>query len=101
VNAICGDESSPTDQTSRQQWPTPRAEMDTGRHRGQADTLHSRVKELQPKARLNPKFVTWLMGLPIGWPDLAPLAPISFERWVTRSCRRLLDTRCSRSRGAL
>jgi hypothetical protein len=25
-------------------WPTPRAEFDSGRHRGQPDTLHSAVK---------------------------------------------------------
>ena len=33
-------------------WPTPRAEFDSGRHRGQPDTLHSAVKQLPtPQAR--------------------------------------------------
>src|SRR6185437_810563 len=36
-------------------WPTPRAEHDSGRHRGQPDTLHSAIKAVSarptPKAR--------------------------------------------------
>lgn len=78
-------------------WPTPRAEYDSGRHRGQPDTLHSAVKTWPtPTARdwksgkgktqvdrgrspgsaslseanggsLNPDFVEWLMGYPRGW----------------------------------
>lgn len=77
------------------QWATPRAEHDSGRHRGQADTLHSQIKvwgtptardhksgrgneervykELTPMVervqigRLNPRWVETLMGVPVGW----------------------------------
>lgn len=43
--------------------------------------------------RLNPMFVEWLMGLPIGWTDYAPVATESFRSWrASRSglLRRLL-----------
>lgn len=43
------DGKSRTDQLARavyaKQWPTPRAEHDSGRHRGKPDTLHSAVKQ--------------------------------------------------------
>jgi hypothetical protein len=80
-------------------WPTPRAEFDSGGHRGTKDTLHSAVKmwptpsanedaagrpsgKMQkmlgnhPDIRstgegsLNPEWVTWLMGFPDGWLNL-------------------------------
>ena len=31
---------------------------------------------------LNPRFVEWLMGFPIGWTDLQPLAMPSYLRWL-------------------
>jgi len=75
---------------NQSQWPTPRAEHDSGRHRGRPDTLHSAVKMYPtPTAQdannnggasqyernalplnaliggaLNPVFVEWLMGYP-------------------------------------
>jgi hypothetical protein len=53
---------------AEQMWQTPR----TGAHGTPgADATHGG----QPKRlRLNPLFVEWLMGLPIGWTDLKPLA---------------------------
>lgn len=63
------------------QWQMPRAEMDSGRHRGEADTLHSQVKNIEPKKRLNPNFVAWLMGWPPGWTDFEPLGTAS---WLYR-----------------
>ena len=47
-------------------WATPRAEMDSGAHRGRPDTLHSQMKT-QSSGKLNPRWVETLMGLPIGW----------------------------------
>jgi DNA (cytosine-5)-methyltransferase 1 len=111
-------------------WPTPRAEHDSGRHRGQPDTRHSAVKTWPtPSSRdwkdtpgmaqdaydkhgkfrnridqlarmtyaierasspptpdsgasgsLNPTFVEWLMGYPLGWTAL--------KAWGTRSSRK-------------
>src|SRR6185436_3852776 len=54
---------------------TPTARMGDksgGRHRGRADTLPSQVAELEnlstaSTGQLNPTWVEWLMGFPIGW----------------------------------
>lgn len=35
--------------------------------------------------RLNPEFVTWLMGLPEGWESLTEAEPRNFEHWETLS----------------
>jgi hypothetical protein len=35
-------------------WATPRAEHDSGKHRGQADTLHSQIKSQWPTPRSSP-----------------------------------------------
>jgi hypothetical protein len=43
--------------------------------------------------RLNPTFVEWLMGMPLGWSGLAPLESTSYERWAMQSyllLRRML-----------
>jgi hypothetical protein len=87
-------------------WPTPRAEHDSGGHRGKADTLHSAVKRWPTPTTqdasnngapsqhernslplnaaiggaLNPTWVEWLMGYPLGWTDCGDSA--------TRSSRK-------------
>jgi len=38
------------------------------------------------RRRLNPLFVEWLMGLPIGWTDLEPVAMASYRRWYESFC---------------
>jgi hypothetical protein len=82
-------------------WPTPRAEFDSGGHRGTKDTLHSAIKlwptptanedaagqpgaKMQPmlgnhpavresgSGSLNPRWVEWLMGFPDGHTVLEP-----------------------------
>ena len=35
-----------------------------------------------PAAQLNPNWVEWLMGWPIGWTDLGPLATDKFRQWL-------------------
>ena len=35
----------------------------------------------EPTRRLNPRFVEWLMGVPIGWVSSEPLETASFQRW--------------------
>ena len=91
-----GDGSSSGGRGSRQQFPTPRGQDSYERsnrktvqaaHRGEAQmtlTRHIRGPDGDPK-RLNPLFVEWLQGMPIGWTSLAP---IGSERWET--WRRLL-----------
>ncbi len=82
-----------------------------GGHRGTADTLHAAVKkwptpnvsdgkgpntraegkdrspaddDLPTRAggQLNPPWVEWLMGWPIGWTDLEPLATDRYREWL-------------------
>jgi hypothetical protein len=39
--------------------------------------MHSDIRR-----RLNPLFVEWLMGWPLGWTDFAPVATASFQSWL-------------------
>lgn len=90
--------------TAAKQWATPRAEMDSGKHRGKPDTLHSQIKTWpSPHAnsstgtgsegrqvgeniqtavggRLNPRWVETLMNLPIGWTMPSCASPVTIER---------------------
>jgi hypothetical protein len=94
------------DQVKTPNWPTPRAEFDSGRHKGKPDTLHSAVKTwptptVQDASNnggpsqhernslplnaavggsLNPTWVEWLMGYPAEW--------TACEGWGTRSSRK-------------
>jgi hypothetical protein len=67
-----------TDAAVRGLWATPRKEgFDAGRHRGQADSLHSQIKQCATpttrdsttaeSGKLNPDWVESLMGFPQGW----------------------------------
>lgn len=72
-----------------QKWPTPTAHM----HKEQGSpaeftrntpTLTSAAHggiPTQP-ASLNPEWVEWLMGWPIGWTDLRPLGTDKFQQWL-------------------
>ena len=67
-------------ETAVKMWPTPRASewKDVGpvgskshTHMDKRDYLCAKVKDPeQPTGSLNPQWVEWLMGYPIGWTDL-------------------------------
>jgi hypothetical protein len=57
-------------------WATPRAEHDSGGHRGTKDTLHSQIKT-QATGKLNPRWVETLMGLPVGWTMPSCQSPVT------------------------
>ena len=66
-------------------WPTPRAfsamaaGMETLRKRGRdRGNLEERVAMQGGCGQLNSKWVSWLMGWPIGWVDLEPMKEIEF-----------------------
>ena len=43
-----------------------------------------RLRESEPnEMRLNPAWVEWLMGWPVGWTSLEPMPPQTFEAWRT------------------
>jgi len=37
---------------------------------------------IQAGGKLNPTWVEWLMGWPLGWTDLKPLAMDKFQQWL-------------------
>jgi hypothetical protein len=51
--------------------------------------LATEARQGSPK-RLNPVFVSWLMGFPLNWQDPhTSIAQTSYDFWVTQSVRRL------------
>ena len=56
-------------------WPTP----------GGADS-HGQMPEEFRGGRLNPRWVEWLMGIPIGWTSSEPLATGSYRQWWLAFC---------------
>jgi len=86
-----GPEFSPPARTSRRLWPTAQvalkghspASYERQRKRKTAEGIHLQA-DLQVEARrmtghrrLNPRFVEWLMGFPLGWTACAPSATLS------------------------
>jgi hypothetical protein len=78
-----GSESSENAQTSPRHWSTPVASDSLGemhqslkaQKQGWAPRIQDQARILtgNNKKKLNPNFVEWMMGLPIGWTDLRPL----------------------------
>ena len=73
-------------------WPTPRASEWKGvgpigskshQHRLDRKYLDATVQEAEQRTgHLNPTWVEWLMGWPIGWTDLKPLETDRFHEWL-------------------
>jgi hypothetical protein len=67
----------------RRMWGTPKAQ--DSRHaltdRGKSN-LGEQVAGLHDGGKLNPNWVEWLMGWPIGWTDLKPLEMGKFQSWL-------------------
>ena len=69
---------------TRQEWPTPRSRM-TGaatanRLNDKERNLEKAIAERGDRGPLNPQWVEWLMGFPIGWTDC--------DASATPSCRK-------------
>jgi hypothetical protein len=66
-------------------WPTPRARMvgaaSDGRLQDKERNLEKAVSETGDRGHLNPEWVEWLMGFPIGWTDC--------DASATQSCHKL------------
>ena len=69
-------------------YPTPKCQDSraalTDRHKSNlGEVVHGGLETLPTKtARLNPNWVEWLMGWPIGWTDLKPLETDKFRSWL-------------------
>lgn len=72
-------------------WPTPqridsnfsasKPETARARHARGAQRMVSTIVAAEDGGPLNPEFSEWLMGWPIGWSALQPLATDKFRRW--------------------
>lgn len=63
-------------------WPTPCAQ--DFKKRGQNSKQHGLPEQVaweRPKGQLNPMWVEWLMGWPIGWTSLQPLSMSRYQGW--------------------
>lgn len=78
-------------QVERKVWPTPTATAHKGwsknHNRASTDdrldyTVEREASESGSIGRLNPQFVEWLMGWPIGWTELQPLETDRFREWL-------------------
>ncbi|WP_139356871.1 DNA cytosine methyltransferase [Leptospira alexanderi] len=64
--------------TAVKKFPTPRANSGSGPSR----VGHRTDLQTQAGGPLNPNWVEWLMGWPIGWSDLRPLGMDKFRQWL-------------------
>ena len=69
-------------------WPTPTCHMakecdaPSEANRNEPTLTHqARGGDTTQPSRLNPEWVEWLMGFPLGWTDLKPLETARFQRW--------------------
>lgn len=63
-------------------WPTPQSrdwkgKSQRGNHGNETDCLPNAVG-----GQLNPTWIDWLMGFPLGWSGLKPLAMHKFQQWL-------------------
>ena len=74
---------------NRPAYATPTA-RDWRRWKASPETMEKNSRPLseQVGGSLNPDWVEWLMGWPIGWTDCAPLAMDRFQKWLDSHGRR-------------
>ena len=65
-------------------WPTPQAQdaKNINQTKSQYQTLPKAMCSTGVGGRLNPTWVEWLMGWPLGWTDLKPLETDKFQQWL-------------------
>ena len=61
-------------------WPTPKAQNSRGNGEKHGDGGPS--LDVAVGGQLNPTWVEWLMGWPLEWTDLKPLATDKFPQWL-------------------
>ena len=66
-------------------WPTPTAHNAKETNAPSVSNLHTPTLAAQAGGHLNPMWVEWLMGWPLGWTDLKPLATDKFHKWSQQS----------------
>ena len=66
------------------QYPTPTAQDAKNNGGGSQMDRNTPPLNAEVGGRLNPDWVEWLMGWPIGWTSLGPLNPQTFQEWLQR-----------------
>jgi hypothetical protein len=62
-------------------WPTPTAHLAKETNAPSEHTRNTPTLTAQVGGKLNPQWVAWLMGWPVGWTDLEPLAMDKYRQW--------------------
>ena len=66
-------------------WSTPQArdwKGPSGRSmKGEENDLPNQVKQSAPTGQLNPDWVEWLMGWPIGWTSMESITELDWRDW--------------------
>jgi len=66
----------------REWWPTPTAHnAKEGNYLSESER-NTPTLAAQVGGPLNPDWVEWLMGWPVGWTDLKPLETAKFQQWL-------------------
>ena len=66
-------------------WPTPQARDWRSGKRVNSSSPYRKLNEevlMETGGQLNPEWVEWLMGWPIGWTDLKPLETDKYQQWL-------------------
>ena len=63
-------------------WPTPTTPTGGGNAGGSGAANIAKRNGTYVPSSINPNLYEWLMGWPIGWTDLNPLAMDKFQRWL-------------------
>ena len=82
-------------------WPTPNCmdamkarspeALERAKKKGGCSNLKDTVPEVLDGGTLNPPWVEWLMGWPIGWTELPPSGTDKFRQWLDLHGRRYMD----------
>jgi hypothetical protein len=69
-------------------WPTPTAQ--DAKNNGAPSQMERNTKPLNAEVggALNPTWVEWLMGWPLGWTDCAVSATDKYQRWLRSHGKR-------------
>jgi hypothetical protein len=74
----------------RRMWPTPVAMDYRSPGRSRMERTGNKSGDPLPQVvggKLNPMWVEWLMGWPLGWTDLKPLEMDKFQKWLEQHGR--------------
>lgn len=69
-------------------WPTPAARDWKDANYPSEHNRHTPPLAVHAGGKLNPTWVEWLMGWPLGWTDLKPLEMDKFQQWQQQHGRR-------------